>query len=101
LILMISMIGLPIAIIFIFGYIYTLLLLPIINTTVLTSLIWLHCKEKFNIWFKLLTLLILSILFAVINGLSLIVWLFTLWAFILMDLEVIKIIRDTDFKKQK
>ncbi len=101
LLLMISLIGLPIAFIFLFGYIYLLLFLPILNTAILTALIWNHCKNKFNIWFKLLTLLIFSTLFAVINGLSLVVGFFTLWALILLKAEILELIRNTDFNKTK
>jgi len=91
--LFISVVWIPIWAIILVWYILLILFLDIINVTVFTWVVQKKFWKKINTLGKLGILLWFSILFWMINWLSLIAWFFAIWAIFLVKWDMINKIR--------
>jgi hypothetical protein len=92
----ISVIGVPIGILLVFWFVMLIIFLEVINVTVLTALI-INKFPKLNVtYIKVLIILILSIIMAVISGIDIIIWFFTVWSTLILKKEIIAKFRNMD-----
>lgn len=92
----ISVIGIPIGILLVFWFVMLIIFLEVINVTVLTALIT-NKFPKLNInYIKVLIILLLSIIMAMVHGIDLIIWFFTIWATLILKKEILAKFRNMD-----
>lgn len=90
--LFVSVIGIPVAFFLLFGYVFMFVFLSLINVIVLSSVL----IQKYSItavYQKILIILGLSLVFGIINGISIVAWFFTLGALFMKKYELIQELR--------
>lgn len=90
--LMITVIGIPFALLLLFVYVFMFVFLNLINVMVLGAFIIKYYKIV-EMYKKIGIILWLSLVFWIINGIGFIVWLFTIGAFVIKKIDVVKSLR--------